>query len=368
MGRSIAPAPKSLTRHGLRQRILSITERLRIERYGSSWLKWTFALIAMCFWTLSVQAQEACGLQAATFDIIFKYGFETSAAGLGPPLGTVNPPALGVTPTITITSPTGGATLPGDGVQVVGTVSGPADTGVAVNGVPAQIVGGQFVTPRFVLQDGSNTLTAVATTIDGLTATSAITITANASSAVVALVTDAQVGYAPTSAGFSASVPSSIIVQNISLAYGDGAIYSGTGPIPRHTYATAGIFKANLTITDTTSHVYTSSSTITAVDFAAQRQTLCSVYAHLRSRMAVSDVPGALYAFQNKHRQKYLTLFNALGVNLPAAAARLGVIGNGTIGLTTAELFLILEQAGQVNAYPLHMAMDGSGVWRIDAM
>lgn len=84
--------------------------------------------------------------------------------------------------------------------------------------------------------------------------------------------------------------------------------------------------------------------------------------------MAASDVPGALQAFHKKHQQKYRTLFNALGVNLPTAATRLGTIGNGTLGLTNAELFLVQEQSGQVNAYPLHLAIDGSGVWRIDAM
>jgi PKD repeat protein len=343
-------------------------ERLAMERHYRR-LIWIFASIVVgCFWGLPIQAQEACGLQTATFDIIFKYGFEQPAAGLGPSLSTVSPPTLGLAPSITISSPIDGSTLPSDGIQVVGTVSGPADTGVSVNGVPAQIVGGQFATPFFALQDGSNAITAIATTIDGLTATSMITITGNGSGAVVALFTDAETGYAPSAVGFTASIPTNITVQNITLAFGDGTSYSGVGSIPRHTYAAAGIYQAHLTITDTSSQHYTASRTITVVDLVAQRQTLCAVYAHLRARMAASDVTGALYAFQIKHQQKYRTLFNALGTNLSIAATRLGVIGNGTIGLTNAELYIILEQTGQVNAYPIHMAMDGSGVWRIDAM
>lgn len=337
-----------------------------MERHSRT-TRWMIAILLGCAWLGSASAQEACGLQTATFDIIFKYGFETPAAGLGPPLSTVSPPTLGVTPTITMTTPAAGA-LPGNAVQVTGTFTGPADTGVAVNGVAAQIVGSQFSTTQFVLLDGSNTLTATATTIDGLTASTSITVTASAAGAVVALVTDAQTGYTPTLAGFSASVPSSMTVTNLALAYGDGATYSGLGPIPKHSYTTAGIYQAVLTVTDNASHTYTVARTITAVSVVAQRQTLCAVYAHLRARMAAGDVPGALQAFHKKHQQKYRTLFNALGVNLPTAATRLGTIGNGTLGLTNAELFLVQEQSGQVNAYPLHLAIDGSGVWRIDAM
>jgi hypothetical protein len=115
-------------------------------------------------------AQEVCGLQAAKFGTaLFRDGFEilvpkdagvaeasTKGAGLGPPMSTVLPPALGVAPTITIVSPETGATLPHGRVQVVGTVTGPTGTGVIVNGVAAHVHNGVFATPSSRWRPGSS--------------------------------------------------------------------------------------------------------------------------------------------------------------------------------------------------------------------
>lgn len=316
-------------------------------------------------------AQEVCGLQTASFDIIFIDGFNEPASGLGPPLSTVLPPALGVTPTVAVTYPSTGTTIASNKVQVVGTFTGPINTGISVNGIRAYVKDGNFVTPDFTLNSGANSLTVKATTLDGQTATTLLSVTSTPSPGNITLFSDADAGYWPFGVGFKLNVPSSILVQSVAVDFGDGSSgYTGTNPIaiPRHLYTDAGIYTVQATITDDMSNQYTAQRRVAILDIVAQRQVLCAVYAHVRTRMAASDVLGAVQAFHLKQRKKYTNLFNALGVNLPAASTRLGTIANGTLSSVDAELILVTEQAGQVSGYPMHMSPDGTGVWRIDSM
>jgi hypothetical protein len=254
-----------------------------MERYGSHRLKWTFALIAMCLWNLTAQAQEVCGLQTATYDILFANGFDPLKTGVGPSTETVLPPTLGTTPTITIASPASGPTLASSKVQVSGTFTGPTDTGVNVNGVRAYLYDGHFLTKPFTLQSGSNTLTATATTIDGLTASASETVSQGTDSGVV-LSVSADASFSPTTLTYSIAVPTAIIRQSISLDYGDGSPpYTGTGALS-HAYAAPGVYVAQLTLTDTNNVQYTTQHSVAILSTPELRRTLCSVYALVRER------------------------------------------------------------------------------------
>ena len=93
---------------------------------------------------------------------------QSTGSGLGPPLSTVVPPILGVAPTIAISSPLAGAALAR--VQVQGTFTGPANTGITVLGVAATVIGNQFVSEPQQLAPGSTEITVRAKTLDGLVA------------------------------------------------------------------------------------------------------------------------------------------------------------------------------------------------------
>lgn len=343
----------------------------------------SFALMVGLTIALGCSAQETCGLQTAVFGSeIFKDGFENApqaltathvaakGGGLGPPLSTVPPPALGVTPTISVTYPAVGAAIPTGRVQVVGTVTGPTNTGVTVNGVLAYVHNGTFATPEFALPVEVTSLEAKATTLDGLTATASRTVSSGTTQPDVSISNDLPAGFAPLNASFLLSVQPSIAVQSVAVDFGDGGTFTGTDPdaIPRHTYASPGIYVAQLTITDTSAQQYTSTRRVIVLGLPQQRETICAVYAHLRARLAANDGAGALLAFHPKHRPRYEELFNALGANRPVAATRLGVIANGLFGVSDAELTLVNDDPGGINGYPMHMSLGPDGVWRIDAM
>jgi len=87
---------------------------------------------------------------------------------------------LGGQITITIISPADGAIIAGNRVTVTGAITNPAnvETGVTVNGIPAAVSNNQFVVNDVPLETGQNTITVIATDVNGTTATKSITVNA----------------------------------------------------------------------------------------------------------------------------------------------------------------------------------------------
>jgi len=61
-------------------------------------------------------------------------------------------------------------------------------------------------------------------------------------------------------------------------------------------------------------------------------------------------------------------LFTVLGSRMPTAAANLGPIADGLIGLDSADVIAVRDRIAEVDGYPIHFVRDAKGVWRIDAM
>lgn len=77
-----------------------------------------------------------------------------------------------------IAQPLPGATIAGDVVTVSGTFGTGPNTGITVNGAPADIVGNQFVA-NIHLAPGVNTVNVIATTLDGVADQQQFTVTSN---------------------------------------------------------------------------------------------------------------------------------------------------------------------------------------------
>ena len=81
---------------------------------------------------------------------------------------------------ITVTSPTDGATIDADRVTVTGTFSGAPTATIAVNGVAATVSGNTFTAADVPLHFGANTLTVTGSTAQGASATRTLTVTSTA--------------------------------------------------------------------------------------------------------------------------------------------------------------------------------------------
>lgn len=336
----------------------------------------TLLLLAMSGFATEPSAQEVCGLQSAVFDAIFVDDFDSASAGggLGPPLGTVTAPTLGVTPSVTITYPSPGASLPLGRVQVSGTLSGPLNTGVSVNGERAYAYNGVFLTPEINFGDSVTSLTAEATSMDGFSATAALTVSSSDSPAQARLVTDSEAGFAPLPVQFRITIAKELNVQAVAVDFdGDGiSDYNGvsTGYLPSFTYASPGIHTATATLTLVNSQQIVVTHKVIALDFDQQRSQVCSVYAYFRTRLLAQDANGASNALTDTLGARIQPLFVALGTRMPTVAAKLGTLADGLIGLDRANVIAVqeVENENELRGYPIRFARDAKGVWRIESM
>lgn len=298
--------------------------------------------------------------------------FDPPQPGLGPALGTVAAPVLGIAPTVTVTSPTAGMLVPSRTVAVTGTYTGPDHTGITVNGIVAYAQNGTFLAPDVGLDPQNPGIDVVATTLDGLTKTTSFSVQLPGAEPPVALLADADAGPAPFRIAFSARIDAGLAVKNVAIDYdGNGSTdYANADPdtIPPHDYATPGIYRAKVTITLNDNSVLMAERRVIVIDHAAWRDRLCRVYAHLRTQMAANQPDKALLAFAADVRPKYQSLFNAMGPQLPTAASHLGTLATGLIGPDQAYFTTLRETGTTVEGFPVMFAPDVDGVWRIRGM
>jgi hypothetical protein len=336
---------------------------------------WSILLVA-CAWPAFATAQELCGI-----DDIFNNGFETPGfVPIAQVPGGVMSAGLaqditGPLTAVAITSPTG--TTSGSTVDVLGTFTGPVNTGITVNGVYGLTVNGSFLVPNVPLSTGANTLTAQALTLTGQTASGTGSVTQGGSPPPTAVNADHPTGIAPFVVNFTyvvGTLPSGKPVQSVTVNFrGTGPNdYSGTlaGAPTSFTYSTPGLYTAQFQVTDTSSNTYTATRAILIQDFAAQRSMVCDIYGYLKDRLNAQDATGASNAFQPADRSTYLTFFNALGANMPAASAQLGAILDGQFAIGYADLLLERDNSGAQtrSGFPLRMTQGTDGVWRISEM
>lgn len=317
---------------------------------------------------------EICGLQDVNFDWIHIDGFDSPPVGrgLGPPASTVPAPALGVTPGITITWPTPGSVLPGGRVQVIGTVTGPVNTGVAVAGLRAYVQGGVFVLPEVALEDGAVTLTATVTTMDGLSASADVAVTLSADEPDATLTTATPVGFSPLPVLFRVSVKDGLELESVAVDFdGDGGPdYAGTaaGALPLFTYPAPGAYTASAELTFTNHPTITVKQHVLVLSLPEQRTAICATWAHLRARLLAQDAGGAGDALMGALKSRLLPLFDALGPRMAEVAPNLGTLADGLIGFDAADITVVRDLTTEVRGYPVHFARDTQGVWRIDSM
>jgi len=331
--------------------------------------------------TLVIPAgSEFCGI-----DDIFNNGFEATTFVLSSQLtGGLASPGLtqDITGTgslsVTITSPSSGASTGEATVDVSGTFTGPINTGITVNGVVGYVANGAFLVPSVPLTSGSNALSATATILTGATASYGGSVTKTGSPSALSIQVNHATGYAPLGSSFTFSIgtlPSGFPVQNVSITFkGTGTPdYSGSslsGAPTSYTYTQAGLYNATLSVTDTHANTYTAYRPVLVQDLAVQRGMLCDVYGYLKDRLNAQDATNAANAFQSVVKSSYQSLFFTFGSNMPTVAQSLGVVVSGLLGQGFAELFIVRDNVAQQTRaeFPMRLTQGADGVWRISEM
>lgn len=342
----------------------------------SSAPKLLLAVIAVFASISELSASETCG---ATLTLL-KSSFETGEQ----PLNAEVPPE-NTSLSLAVDYPPDGLTTAVPNVQVYGSLTGPANTGVAVNGRVVVNNATKYTSQLIPLTLGANTITVTASTQDGATQAVSRTVHYNPSAVnPVRFVGVTAADFAPLRIPFTLQAtppPGQSTIARVQIDFdGDATFDSDSASIPSniaHDYAIPGVYltRARVTFDDgdgmTLPVVHESTFRIQMHQLAYTREVLCTVYYAMKHRLQANDIASALNTIATDRRSQYQAMWTAAGGNLPTIATGLGDIALGRIADISAELTMAVPDdanPGEYLGFPVLLARDATGVWRITGM
>lgn len=272
---------------------------------------------------------------------------------------------------LTITTPAAGANIPGDVVNVFGTVQAPANTGITVNGVPAVLSGGQWVANNLSLAPGASTLTVTATTSGGLTATRTLNVSRAGSSSLILNATPTAVGVLPLAVTFEYQFLSQTAPQSLRIDYsGSGNFVDVSDPTAAlsYMYSTPGIYVVTLILTDANYVQYQAQLGVVVQDVEQLDALFQGIWGDMTTALVGGNKAAAMNELGSVAVQKYGQVFDALMSDMPSIVKGFSPLLRSSLSGVVAEYAIVRTQNGKRMLYFLYFVKDGDGIWRLDSM
>lgn len=319
---------------------------------------------------LLVRHGDSMGQAAQALDMVRK-GFAGRFAELTNGVGSISnvPASLEVI----FDTPTDNSIITGPSVHVTGAVVNTTgvETGVMVNGTPATVSGSRFIANAITLQPGTNTITATANDVNGLTSTSTRSVTSQTGN-YITVKSNIESGVAPLD--IALTVSGSFRIINPTLNY--------TGPVavlllPGSTSTsyllrlpTEGTYTLSVQVIGPDGLTYEDSAEITVLPKMKMDSFFKQKWAGIKSRVGANDVEGALSFLESTAQSHYRSVFTSLGPRLSTLSADLPAIRLLYANEGWAKCRMDREETvlGQIKlvSYPVYFIKE-NGIWKLTA-
>jgi hypothetical protein len=254
--------------------------------------------------------------------------------------------------------------------MVEGTVSqqNGLETGVVVNGRIAVVTGNHFIGNRVPLEEGQNQITAVATDVNGNTATASIQVTRIRGEHYVEIRASTDSGMSPL--GVVLSIDSSLPLSDVSLTF------SGPDPVElvpiaegeyRVTLSTEGVYLFMATGLDTNGTTYQDAVAVTVLSKQQLDTLLRGKWEGMTAELLDGNIGNALIHFDESSKEDYREAFSLLSSFLAIIVQELTDIQFVEYVNDTAIYDIRTIRDGLEFSFQLLFLKDFNGIWKINS-
>lgn len=290
---------------------------------------------------------------------------------------------------ISITSPQDAAVITANDVSVTGTITGPANTGVVVNGIAATVVDGTYVATHIPMAaTGSTLITVTATHPDSSTASQSISVNKGVSEPVGMSVSP-DTGVSPLlvtldidligtfdigTVEFDADGNGTYEIAGEDITYTWGKDAGNNDIIVRasagHTYTAPGIYAAKARIQGTglnAGNMYSLEHTVAVQDPVGLGANLRGIYNAMLKSLVEGNPDGALRTLSTTMQDKFTVFFSGQA-DFATWVPQLGEIVGGGVGTDIGFLVIERTEGAQQLHFTVYFECGADGVWRIAEM
>ncbi len=325
-----------------------------------------FALL-LTSWIPAVTAQS-CGVIP---NDIFRSGVESTDPLVFPDLRPVPLPQPSASLSLSL-DPLPDPLIADQGIALTGSYEGPPGTAVTVDGRAARMDGGRWWLPYVGLEPGLNAVRIVAATHAGERIEETLSVNSDADLLPLPrLEVERADAFLPAALSLRLLLPPDSKVSEVRADLdGDGQFdYVGLPPPTLDkVLLNPGPFIARVELHQVGEPLVVLSLPGVVPRIGLTRVTLCHLFERLRSHLMASDIEAALALMHPELHDSYRSMWQNLGTNLPALAASLGQVADGSLGFNEAELFVLREENGRSFGYPVQFSRDREGLWKISGL
>ena len=285
------------------------------------------------------------------------------ASAVSPPV-TVTIRALG----LTLDEPGSGTSISGDSVLVSGTLQGPLNTGVTVNGVVAAQTDDNHFYARVPLEVGVNSLEAVLTTPSGQSATQSVIITSDGLTSPLKVSHDTLEGPTPLVANFELVNDGE---SDSSVQVNGGAPFTlepGGAASVAFTVGGPGVSLVTIAATDAQGSTSVQNFAVVTNDPVKMDLKFKTLWAGMNDAVAAGETAAVMSYLSVPARDKYGPVFTALQANYAQIAASFSPMRNMSMSAVMSEYAVNRTINGENRIFFVYFLRDLKGVWRLDSM